>query len=391
MSDKPNGIGSRLVNRTVVDDVRSRCDTACMSYVPTSVHQITFEWLHEVMNLGLYGMNAIGFSEMTGHNPDLSQLFRGQIKYHSRTDAHPDTIIVKIPPEDKLVRLREAAYGPYVGELGCYRLLAEFYGGPIARMFGAVENPAEKTVAFVFEDLGELPAGQKYARVDLQVAKLTLDFMGTYHARYWDDEELGRQPWIRDADWSFLFNQDPLDSTIGWQVIRDDDRFEKSGGLVVAGEYLGPRLNDLRVALRSRPNTLTHNDFHQGNVLLRQSPTGPTPVIIDWQLPAFAGGTNDLAKFMMTAVPFEILAENEHALVAHYVDVLKANGVTDYSVDECWRDYRRAQVMVFGNYAIGGIERSADGSVAHSSGDSTHAVIRALGLIDPGELNGFLP
>jgi hypothetical protein len=47
--------------------------------------------------------------------------------------------------------------------------------------------------------------------------------------------------------------------------------------------------------------------------------------------------------------------------------------------------------MVFGNYAIAGVERSADGSVAHSSGDSTHAVIRALVLIDPAELSEFLP
>jgi hypothetical protein len=375
----------------VVDENRFECETSRMSNVPTSVRQITFEWLHNVMGLGNYGMKGMGFSEMTGHNPELSQLFRIQVTYHSRTDEHPDSIVVKIPPEDETVRVREAAFGPYVSELGCYRLLEEFWGGPIARMYGAAENPDEKTVAFIFEDLGELPDGQKYAKVDLDVAKSTLEFMATFHARYWNDDELGRQPWIRDADWSFLFNQNPLNSAIGWQVINDDDRFEKTGGLVVAGEYLGTRLNDLRDAMRSRPNTLTHNDFHQGNVLLRQTPEGTQPVIIDWQMPAFAGGTNDLAKFMMTAVPFDILAEQESALVAYYLDTLKANGVVDYSFDECWRDYRRAQVATFGNYAISCYETSPDGGLVASSGDSTHAVIRALTLADPVELKAFLP
>jgi hypothetical protein len=47
--------------------------------------------------------------------------------------------------------------------------------------------------------------------------------------------------------------------------------------------------------------------------------------------------------------------------------------------------------MVSGNCAIGGVERVADGSLAHSSGDSTCAVIRALTLVDPGELSALLP
>lgn len=93
----------------------------------------------------------------------------------------------------------------------------------------------------------------------------------------------------------------------------------------------------------------------------------------------------------MTAVPFEVLAESERVLVEHCADCLRTRGVHNYSTEECWRDYRRAQVMVFANYAIAGIERLADGSVTHSSGDSTRAVIRALGLVDPVELAGLLP
>jgi hypothetical protein len=114
-------------------------------------------------------------------------------------------------------------------------------------------------------------------------------------------------------------------------------------------------------------------------------------VIIDWQMPAYAGGTNDLAKFLMTAVPFEILAEYEQTLVAHYVEMLTAKGVSGYSYDECWRDYRRAQVATFANYAISCYETSPDGGLIESSGDSTHAVIKALTLADPDEMREILP
>ena len=115
------------------------------------------------------------------------------------------------------------------------------------------------------------------------------------------------------------------------------------------------------------------------------------PVIVDWQMPAYAGGTNDLAKFLMTAVPFEILAEQESNLVAFYVDSLVDLGVRDYSFDECWQDYRRAQVATLGNYTINCFETSADGSLIESSGDSTQAVIKALTLADPDELSEILP
>ena len=363
-----------------------------MSTIPIRPDEITPDWLGSILSrTGECEIVGLELEIMTGYNPDLSQLFRVRIEYSVRTDSHPDVVIVKIPPEDDVVRIREAKYGPYASELGCYRLLESFYGGSIARMYGAVEDKAEQTACLVFEDLGILPVGQKYAPVDLDIAKSTLDFMARFHSLYWEDRSIGQQSWVRGDDWAFLFNQDPLDSINGWKVIRDDDRFEKTGGLVVAGEYLGARLTNLRDAMRSRPKTLTHNDFHQGNVMLREKSGDVVPVIIDWQMPAYSGGTNDLAKFLMTAVPFEILAEYETALVTHYVDQLKAGGVVDYSFDECWRDYRRAQVGTFANYAIGCYETSPNGGLIESSGDSTHAVIKALTLADPTELAEFLP
>jgi hypothetical protein len=328
--------------------------------------------------------------EMTGHNPDLSQLFRVRIDYSARTSSHPDVVIVKIPPEDEAVRLREAPY-PFVGELASYRLLESYQGGSIARMHGAAEDPVEQAAYFVFEDLGDFPEGQKYAGIDFSLTKSTLEFMAEYQSKFWEDDELGQASWIRNADWSVILDQNPLEAATGWQVIKADDRFEKIGGLITAGEYLSKKLDDLRDAMRSRPNTLTHNDFHQRNVLLRRAASGPIPVIIDWQMPAYAGGTNDLAKFLMTAVPFDILAAQESNLVAHYVDSLVARGVRNYSFDECWRDYRRAQVATLGNYAINCFETATDGSLIESSGDSTHAVIKALIIADSDELSEILP
>ena len=254
---------------------------------------------------------------MTGHNPHLSQLFRVQIEYSVRTSNHPDVVVLKIPPANRAIRLREAALGPYDSEAGSYQLLEEFQGFSLPLMYSLTQNPYEATACFVFEDIGPLPKGRKYAQLGLQETHRVLEFIAAYQAIFWLDESLSQHGWIRDSSWSHLFNQDPTESALGWQAIKQDSKIEKTDGLISAGEFLGSGLIDLMNVMNDRPNTLTHNDLHQGNILLRQSDSGFEPVVIDWQLTAYAGGTNDLAKFLMTAVPFRILSENEKSLVGN--------------------------------------------------------------------------
>ena len=162
-------------NTSAMDVNRIRCETAEMAIIPICREQITPECLISMLSSGGECQIAdLDFEEMRGQNPDLSQLFRIRIDYSMSEAGHPEVVIAKIPPVDDVVRLREAAYGPYTGELGSYRLLQEFQGGSIARMYVADEDPSETPACFVFEDLGALPIGPKYARLDFEVAKATL-------------------------------------------------------------------------------------------------------------------------------------------------------------------------------------------------------------------------
>lgn len=358
-----------------------------MSNIPINKEDISVGWLTErLSNLGYCRIDKLQLEVMTGHNPHLSQLFRVRIEYIVRTADHPDVVVLKIPPENQAIRLREAALGPYDSEAGCYQLLEEFQGFRLPRIYSLTQDIDESTACFVFEDIGPLPKGRKYAQLGLQETHRVLEFIAAYQAIFWLDESLSQHGWIRDSSWSHLFNQNPTESALGWQAIKQDSKIEKTDGLISAGEFLGSGLINLMNVMNDRPNTLTHNDLHQGNILLRQSDSGFEPVVIDWQLTAYAGGTNDLAKFLMTAVPFRILSENEKNLVGYYVDCLQSMGISDYSFDECWRDYRRAQVMVLANYAISGVRQLPDGILQISHGDSTRAVIKAFEIIDPQEL-----
>ena len=363
-----------------------------MSNIPIKKEDISVGWLTDrLSNLGYCRIDKLQLEVMTGHNPHLSQLFRVRIEYIVRTADHPDVVVLKIPPENDTIRLREAALGPYDSEAGCYQLLEEFQGFRLPRMYSLTQDKDESTACFVLEDLGPLRAGRKYAEFGLREIFQVLEFIAAYQAIFWLDESLSQRHWIHDSGWSYLFNQNPMESALGWQAINQDAQIEKTEGLILAGEFLSSRLTDLMKVMNDRPNTLTHNDLHHGNILLRKSDGLFEPVLIDWQLAAYAGGTNDLAKFLMTSVPFNILRQREKNLVRYFVDCLHGRGIIDYSFDECWKDYRRAQVMVLANYAISGVHRLPDGILEISKGDSTKAVIKAFEIVDPQELLEILP
>ena len=85
-----------------------------MSSIPVWREEITQEWLSEQLGEPVEcRISNLDLEEMTGHNPDLSQLFRARIGYSNRTSTHPDVVIVKIPPEDDGVRL--------IGSIPVYR------------------------------------------------------------------------------------------------------------------------------------------------------------------------------------------------------------------------------------------------------------------------------
>ncbi|MQG37025.1 MAG: DUF1679 domain-containing protein [SAR202 cluster bacterium] len=363
-----------------------------MSNIPINKEDISVRWLTDrLSNFGYCSIDKLQIEVMTGHNPHLSQLFRIRIEYLERTTDHPDVVVLKIPPENDNIRLREAALGPYDSEAGCYRLLKEFQGFNLPRVYSLTQDSEESTACFIFEDIGAISKGCRYPGLGCPEILQVLEFIAAYQSRFWLDESLSHYDWIRDSTWSYLFNQNPMKSILGWQAISQDHQIEKTEGLIVAGEFLSSRLIELMEVMNDRPNTLTHNDLHHGNILLRKSHGLFQPVLIDWQLAAYAGGTNDLAKFLMTSVPFYVLLQREKNLVRYFVDCLQGNGITDYSFDECWRDYRRAQVMVLANYAISGVRRSPNGKLGISKGDSTTAVIRAFEIADPQELVEILP
>ncbi|MCJ7659094.1 MAG: ecdysteroid 22-kinase family protein [Anaerolineales bacterium] len=86
--------------------------------------------------------------------------------------------------------------------------------------------------------------------------------------------------------------------------------------------------------------TLIHGDAHSWNFMFPIQTT-TTPVwMIDWNMWDFSRGTDDLAYLMGLHWSPERRSRLEEPLLRRYIEQLRGHGISDYSWDKLWDDYR---------------------------------------------------
>ena len=92
--------------------------------------------------------------------------------------------------------------------------------------------------------------------------------------------------------------------------------------------------------IRNRNNvTICNGDSHIRNFLLPTEANGG-PLIVDFQFWGEGIGAGDLAHLTRVSFSDELKREVQIPLVRRYYDTLLACGVTGYTWEDCWRDYR---------------------------------------------------
>lgn len=99
--------------------------------------------------------------------------------------------------------------------------------------------------------------------------------------------------------------------------------------------YLEPRFRT------STHLTLVHGDAYFANFLCPND-SADNPFLLDWQTPGVGIGGYDLANLIATFWTSEQRNENqrEQQILSHYLTVLQAHGVTNYSEEQLYADYQ---------------------------------------------------
>ena len=234
-------------------------------------------------------------------------------------------------------------------EVAFYRRAAPLMpDGPFARCYDA--EYSEGRFHLLLEDLSETHKVITEWPIPppVEACERIVDTWAAFHAFWWRHPSLGR-------DVGTFLDETAL-ATIGADYRGRYERFAEALGdrLSSSARTVYARMSDARERLYTPARlyatyTLAHGDAHVWNLLYPRDGVASGIRLIDWDSWRVGRGAADLAYMMALHWYPERRARLERPLLERYHGGLLAHGVTGYSLERLWEDYR---LSIIGHLAI---------------------------------------
>lgn len=336
--------------------------------------------------LGRFGVTAevseLAFSPIgTGQMADS---FRFELSYGRGQSAMvgPHSVVVKMQAADELSRQAGAA-GTYSSEIRFYTELAPTLSLRTPTCYYAVGPDGEGRFALVLEDLAPAEQGDQLAGCSIEQAHSAVVNLAGLHGPRWCDPALLELSWIRRSSVaeSEMLQSMLIESTQRF-IEHYDDRVSEADARVLRA--FAPKC---AFWLRGRPERFgpVHGDYRLDNLLFGNAAGGLEVAAVDWQTLMIGLPGRDLAYFLGNSLMPDVRRRCERDLVKAYHEALRAQGVSDYPLEECFEDYRYGhfQGPLITVLAAAGLSHTERGDAMFMAMSSRACeAIRDLGCLD---------
>jgi hypothetical protein len=317
---------------------------------------VTPEWLTDVLRHGGAiddGSRVVSFESGSIGTGQVGDNVRFKLTYDG--GEGPASIVCKFASRDP----QSAATGiqtlTYETEIAFYRDLADSVDISRPRCFYAGIEHGTANVVLVMEDLAPAEQGDQIAGCSVEDATLAVDEVAKLHGPRWGDETLRELTWLDRTT-----SQGGMASMYEtfWQMFVDRYRETLDDVTIEHGERLK---GSVQAARTHQPSALTpiHYDYRLDNMLFG----GPRKlIVVDWQTVQLGSGPYDVAYFLGNSFDADVRRGCEESLVRRYHEALLAYGVSKFSFEECWDEYRRAAhasmvMAIFSSILVGRTDR----------------------------------
>jgi hypothetical protein len=263
----------------------------------------------------------------------LSVSLRARFDVATPVSGVPRSVVVKIPSADQGLRsfLRKA----YLSEIGFYRELAATVDVDAPACHLVVAAPDASSFTLILEDMAPAAPGDQISGATVAEVARAIRNLAGLHGPRWGDPALRESPWLEAQDAAasqFLAEMFPavLPRVAG-----------RLGAALIPADYA--TLTEVATVLgsfltaRSHRFALIHGDYRLDNLLFGRD--GRVSAV-DWQTVTVGLPARDLAYVIGTSLTVADRRAAEADLVRGYWEELLRRGVTGYSLDECFDDYR---------------------------------------------------
>lgn len=265
----------------------------------------------------------------------LAETYRLNMRFDAEPQGDcPDSVVCKIASANPDSRAIARQWSLYEREVRFYRDLA-----PDAR----IDTPAihasglreDGEFFLLMEDLDGARAGNQIAGIPPEEARRAMLEAARLHAAFWGTVEDPSRDWLETGVQAQAFYPPEVFRSI-WPAFRDRYADMLAAEQVAACDQFA-ELYEAYSTAPDRPRCLVHNDFRPDNMLF-----GPDRlVVVDWQSVARGYNAVDVSYLIGGAFDPSVRREVEVMLLDAYHGELTAQGVTGYSRQDLWQDYRQ--------------------------------------------------
>jgi aminoglycoside phosphotransferase (APT) family kinase protein len=277
----------------------------------------------------------------------------------------------------------------YEREVRFFRELAGHVDEGIPATYAAEIDLSSGDFVVLMEDLAAYRPGDQAAGCGIDDAQLCVEVMARLHSAWWGSTDAPELAWVPNVDGDMHRAGMVGAAEATWAPFLANFGHLVAPEIIDAGTHYLAQLPVLHHRMGEAPQTLIHGDFRLDNVMFGVTPEQHPIALVDWQGVIVSKGAHDLAYLLTQNVRTDIRRAHERELVADYSRQLAARGVSGYSAEQAWDDYRLAALWLF-EYAIiigGGLDPANERGSAFMSGlversSQTIVDLDLLGLLD---------
>ncbi|HNM85075.1 MAG: phosphotransferase [Mycobacterium sp.] len=298
--------------------------------IPASIDEVTPQWLTDALGREVSAVAADRIAEDSGF---ASFLYR--VHLTGASDL-PETVIVKLPGTPEARGAMEML-GGYRRELEFYRRVAGRAPMAAPRVHVAEIGASAAEFVLVMEDLAGWTNADHLAGLSMEQARLAIAGLAGLHA--WSVDPANAIP-------TDVFPN--LDSPAAREVFLPVFELAWPVYLEHAGVPVPPSVAEFAerftdyaaqaLDVLGNRRMLLHGDIRADNLFF----SGDAMKVVDFQFTCYGAGAADVAYLVSQGLPSDVRRGHDRALLREYLAELARHGVTDYSCDAAWRDYRMA-------------------------------------------------
>lgn len=304
--------------------------------LPMALDEVTPAWIGEALSIRFPGVR-VRDAQRDAERAGTSTSARFTIEW-ADDGGHadlPDAVYVK-GGFDPVMRRR--VWAALIQEARFYAELGPDAPINIPVVYFAGVDEEEKQGVLILEDMTrrKVRFGHATDYVSPDLAAAIVEGQAQLHARFWNDPRLtAYRDWGEPQRVYLRYLYRPKH----WAEVQERSYGDLLRQVLPSPEQSIAWLEKMWAHDDARVPTLLHGDCHGGNLFFEQD---GSPGFLDWQCTFPGAPGHDHAEFLLSSLSVEDRRANDRNLIAHYREVLVANGVEDApSLDSLFLSYRQ--------------------------------------------------